>query len=104
MVLQIEIITLVMVAAYALAKWKLSVEWSMLLSAIAGGIAGTFINTPAIGQLARHLIEGSFTYLDVVLIFVTATIFMDIVRESGGVNYIVRSIIKSFYHKRIIAL
>ncbi|MCJ7790275.1 MAG: C4-dicarboxylate ABC transporter, partial [Candidatus Atribacteria bacterium] len=46
----------------------------------------------------------SFTYLDVVLIFVTATIFMDIVRESGGVNYIVRSIIKSFYHKRIIAL
>jgi len=104
MVLQIEIITLVMVVAYALAKWKLSVEWSMLLSAIAGGIAGTFINTPAIGQLARHLIEGSFTYLDVVLIFVTATIFMDIVRESGGVNYIVRSIIKSFYHKRIIAL
>jgi len=104
MILQIEIITLVMVAAYALAKWKLSVEWSMLLSAIAGGIAGTFINTPAIGQLARHLIEGSFTYLDVVLIFVTATIFMDIVRESGGVNYIVRSIIKSFYHKRIIAL
>lgn len=104
MVIQIEIITLVMVAAYALAKWKLSVEWSMLLSAIAGGIAGTFINTPAIGQLARHLIEGSFTYLDVVLIFVTATIFMDIVRESGGVNYIVRSIIKSFYHKRIIAL
>ena len=104
MVLQIEIITLVMVAAYALAKWKLSVEWSMLLSAIAGGIAGAFVNTPAIGQLARHLIEGSFTYLDVVLIFVTATIFMDIVRESGGVNYIVRSIIKSFYHKRIIAL
>lgn len=104
MVLQIEIILIVMVVAYALAKWKLSVEWSMLSAAIAGGIAGTFINTPAIGQLARHLVEGSFTYLDVVLIFVTATIFMDIVRESGGVNYIVRSIIKNFYNKRVIAL
>jgi len=104
MVLQIEIILIVMVAAYALAKWKLSVEWSMLSAAIAGGIAGVFTNTPAIGQLARHLVEGSFTYLDVVLIFVTATIFMDIVRESGGVNYIVRSIIKNFYNKRGIAL
>ena len=104
MVLQIEIILIVMVVAYALAKWKLSVEWSMLSAAIAGGIAGTFINTPAIGQLARHLVEGSFTYMDVVLIFVTATIFMDIVRESGGVDYIVRSIIKNFYNKRVIAL
>lgn len=104
MVLQIEIIAVVMVVAYALAKWKLSVEWSMLSAAIAGGIAGTFINTPAIGQLARHLVEGSFTHLDVVLIFVTATIFMDIVRESGGVNYLVRSIIKNFYNKRVVAL
>ncbi|MCD6398128.1 MAG: hypothetical protein J7L71_11375 [Spirochaetaceae bacterium] len=105
MVLQIEIILIVMVVVYALAIWKkLSVELCMLLSAIAGGITGAFINTPAIGQLARHLVEGSFTYLDVVLIFVTATIFMDIVRESGDVDYIVRSIIKNFYNKRVIAL
>jgi len=104
MILQIEIITVIMVVAYALAKWKLSVEWSMLLATIAGGIAGAFFNTPAIGQLARHLVEGSFTYLDVVLIFVTATIFMDIIRESGGVNYIVRNIIKNFYNKRVIVL
>jgi len=104
MVLQIEIIALVMVGVYALAKWKLSVEWSMLLSGVAGGIAGAFTNTPEIGQLSRHLVEGAFTYLDVVLIFITATIFMNIVRESGGVNYIVRSIIKNFYNRRVIAL
>jgi len=104
MVLQIEIIAIVMVGAYALAKWKLSVEWSMLLSGVAGGIAGAFTNTPEIGQLSRHLVEGAFTYLDVVLIFITATIFMNIVRESGGVNYIVRSIIKNFYNRRVIAL
>jgi len=104
MVLKIEIIMVIMIAAYALTKWKFSVEWSMLSAAIAGGIAGAFIKTPALGELARHLVEGSFTYLDVILIFVTATIFMDIVKESGGVNYIVRGIIQNFYNKRVIAL
>ena len=61
-------------------------------------------STPPIGQLARHLVEGAFTYLDVILVFSTATIFMAIVRESGGVNYVVRATIKYFYNLRIIAL
>ena len=82
MYLQIGIISVVMVAAYALAKWKkLSVEISMLAAAVAGGIAGALTSTPQIGQLARHLVEGSFTYLDVILVFSTATIFMAIVSE-----------------------
>ena len=105
MYLQIGIILAVMVIAYAVANWrKLSIELSMLAAAVAGGIAGAFIKTPPLGQLARHLVEGSFTYLDVMLVFSTATIFMAIVRESGGVNYVVRGIIRSFYNKRLIAL
>jgi len=105
MYLQIGIILAIMVIAYALAKWKkLSVELSMLSAAVGGGIAGTFVSTPPIGQLARHLVEGAFTYLDVILVFSTATIFMAIVRESGGVNYVVRGTIKYFYNLRIIAL
>ncbi len=102
---QIGIILTIMVVAYGIAKWrKLSVELSMLASAVAGGLAGAVINTPPIGTLARHLIEGSFTYLDVILVFTTATIFMAIVSESGGVNYVVRATIKYFYNLRIIAL
>jgi hypothetical protein len=102
---QIGIILVIMVVAYAIAKWrKLSVELSMLASAVAGGLAGAFLNTPPISTLARHLIEGSFTYLDVILVFTTATIFMAIVSESGGVNYVVRATIKYFYNVRIIAL
>ncbi len=94
-----------MVTAYALANWrKLSVEICMVCSAVAGGIAGACVNTPPVTQLARHLVEGTFTYLDVILVFVTATIFISIVAESGGVNYVVRGIIKAFYNKRIIAL
>ena len=105
MFLQIGIILVIMVTAYALAKWrKLSVELSILSAAVAGGIAGAFISTPPIGQLARHLAEGAFTYLDVILVFSTATIFMAIVSESGGVNYVVRGTIKYFYNIRIIAL
>lgn len=105
MYLQIGIILAIMVTAYALAKWKnLSVELSMLSAAVCGGIAGAFVRTPPIGQLARHLVEGAFTYLDVILVFSTATIFMAIIRESGGVNYVVRATIKYFYNLRIIAL
>ena len=105
MYFQIVIILAIMVIAYALAKWKkLSIELSMLSAAVGGGIAGAFISTPPIGQLARHLVEGAFTYLDVILVFSTATIFMAIVRESGGVNYVVRGTIKYFYNLRIIAL
>ncbi|NIM58598.1 MAG: C4-dicarboxylate ABC transporter [Candidatus Aminicenantes bacterium] len=105
MYLRIGIILAIMVVAYSLAKWKnLSVELSMLSAAVCGGIAGAFVSTPPIGQLARHLVEGAFTYLDVILVFSTATIFMAIVRESGGVNYVVRATIKYFYNLRIIAL
>jgi len=105
MQLQIGIILIIMVTAYALAKLKkLSIELSMLAAALAGGIAGAFVRTPPLGQLARHLIEGSFTYLDVMLVFSTATIFMAIVSESGGVDYVVRATIKYFYNIRVIAL
>ncbi|HDZ26397.1 MAG TPA: C4-dicarboxylate ABC transporter [Candidatus Aminicenantes bacterium] len=105
MYFQIGIILTIMVMAYALAKWKkLSIELSMLSAAVGGGIAGAFVSTPPIDQLARHLVEGAFTYLDVILVFSTATIFMAIVRESGGVNYVVRGTIKYFYNLRIIAL
>jgi hypothetical protein len=105
MELRIIIILAVMVLAYALAKWKkLSVEASMFAAAVAGGLAGAFSATPPISQLPRHLIEGAFPYLDIILVFTTATIFMAIISASGGVNYVVRGIIKYFHNKRIIAL
>lgn len=105
MQLQIGIILIIMVAAYAVAKVnKLSVEISMLASAVAGGIAGAFLGTPPLIEIPRHLVEGSFTYLDVILVFSTATIFMAIVNESGGVNYVVRATIKYFYNIRVLAL
>jgi hypothetical protein len=105
MTVQITIICVMMILAYGLAKWrKWSVELCMLSAALAGGLAGAFVKSPPIHELARHLVEGTFTYLDVMLVFVTATIFISIIAESGGVNYVVRGIIKAFYKLRILAL
>lgn len=102
---QIGIILGVIVVTYAVAKiGRLSVEISMFLAALAGGIAGALFGTPPPGQIIRHLVEGSFTYLDVILVFTTATIFMAIVSESGGVNYVVRATIRTFHNKRLAAL
>jgi hypothetical protein len=105
MYLQIGIILGVMILAYAVAKAaRLGIEICMFLSAVAGGVVGAFFRTPPLRQLARHLVEGSFTYLDVILVFSTATIFMAIVSESGGVNYVVRATIRYFHNKRLVVL
>ena len=105
MTLQIGAILLLMVAAYAVANLKkLSVELSILAAAVAGGLGGAFFKTPPIAELPRHLVEGMFPYLDVMLVFSTASIFMAIVGESGGINYIVRGTIRTFYNMRVAAL
>ena len=105
MVTQIGIILGIMVLAYAVAKARrLTVEISMFLAALAGGLTGIIFRTPPAGELIRHLVEGSATYLDVILVFSTATIFMAIVNESGGVNYVVRATIRAFHNKRLAAL
>jgi len=105
MTTQILIILAVMVAAYVAAKAaKLSVEIGMFASALAGGLAGAFLGTPPLSDLGRHLVEGSTTYLDVMLVFFTATFFMAIVNESGGVVYAVRATLRAFGRQRVLAL
>ncbi len=105
MTTQILIILGVMVAAYVAAKAaRLSVELGIFASAVAGGLAGAFLATPPLGELGRHLVEGSFTYLDVMLVFFTATLFMTIVDRSGGVVYVVRATLRAFGRWRVLAL
>lgn len=105
MTTQILIILAVMVAAYVAAKAaKLSIEIGMFAAAAAGGLAGAFLGTPPLRELGRHLVEGSITYLDVMLVFFTATFFMTIVNESGGVVYAVRATLRVFGRRRVPAL
>jgi len=69
MYFQIVVIMLSMIIAYAVVKLRYPVEWSILAAALAGGVVGTFFSTPPILELFRHIIEGTFTYMDIVLVF-----------------------------------
>jgi len=105
MTAHILIVLAVMAAAYVLVKAKgLSIELSMFAAALAGGIMGAVFATPPAADLGRHLVEGAFTYLDVILVFFTATLFMTIVDASGGVNYVVRATMRAFARRRALAL
>ncbi|HHY46779.1 MAG TPA: C4-dicarboxylate ABC transporter [Firmicutes bacterium] len=89
------VMVVVFVAATLL---KVSIELSMLIAAVAGAIAH------GVAFPARHVVEGAFTYFDVTLIFITATLFMNLLKEAGGVSYIVRAIISRFYRNRVVLL
>lgn len=92
-----QIVLAVMVAVYIAAKFlKVSTELSLFFAAIAGALAG------GAGFPARHIVEGAFTYLDICLIFITATLFMNLLKESGGVAFVVRGILKRFHRSKFI--
>ncbi|MGE5588233.1 MAG: C4-dicarboxylate ABC transporter [Clostridia bacterium] len=92
-------VLVVMVAAFALGRvFRVSNELSMLLAAFAGAVVH------GAGVPVRHLVEGAFTYFDVILIFITATFFMNLLKEAGGVSYMVRAIISRFHKSRFMLL
>ena len=85
----------VMVAVYVAAKAiRISTELAMFAAALGGALAGGF------GIPPRHIAEGAMTYLDINLIFITATLFMNILKESGGVAFTVRGILVRFHRSR----
>jgi len=89
----------VMVIFYIVAKsFRLSTELAMLLAAVGGGLVG------GVGLPARHIAEGAMTYLDINLIFITATLFMNILKESGGIAFAVRGILSRFHRSRALLL
>ncbi len=93
------IIFLVMVIVFALGcfKFKLPVGISMMLAAIAGAISGGY------GIPIRHLVEGTFGYLDTILVIATAMIFMKSIQKSGALDAISALFIEKF-HKRPVVL
>jgi hypothetical protein len=85
----------VMAAAFVVAKLlKVSTELSLFAAALAGALAA------GNGIPARHIVEGAFTYFDIVLIFVTATLFMNLLKESGAAAFVVRAILRRFHRHK----
>lgn len=78
---------------------KLPVSVSMVASAITGGIVGMLAGgwgyTPF--DLLRHLVEGTFSYVDTILVITCAMIFMKVVQESGALDALASLIIEKFH-------
>ena len=96
---QAGVILGVMVAVYVIVRaLRLTTELSMFAAAVAGALAA------GQGIPARHIAEGAATYLDINLIFVTATLFMNLLKESGGVAFVVRRVLTRFHRQRALLL
>lgn len=76
------------VCAFAL---KLPVSLSMLAAAIAGLLAS------GNGLGVRHLVEGTFGYVDTILVIATAMAFMRAVQESGALEALNLVIVRRFH-------
>lgn len=70
---------------------KLPVSVSMLLASIAGALVG------GQGIPLRHLVEGTFSYVDTILTIATAMIFMKVVEKSGALDALTSLIIEKFH-------
>lgn len=87
------IIFIVMIGIFMLGCFlaKLPVGVSMMLSAIGGCLAG------GEGLPIRHLVEGTFSYIDTILVIATAMVFMKVVEKSGTLDALSAVIIKKFH-------
>lgn len=89
-----------MLAVFLLGNFLLKLPVS--LSMIAGAIVGALVGGEGIPL--RHLFEGTFTYIDTVLIIATAMIFMTVIQESGALEALNAAIVTRFYKKPAIML
>jgi len=87
------VILLVMLAVFAAAVfwWKLPAGLALALSSMAGALAGGY------GVPVRHLVEGTFGYIDAVLIIAFAMVFMKAIEASGALGTISHALITSLY-------
>lgn len=106
------LVLVVAAVAFGIAKkMRVSTELSMFLATIAAALSHLVVPMGAdpresisVAELVRHVVEGSFTYFDVCLIFITATFFMSLLKEGGGIAFIVRGIVRAFHKHRTVCL
>ncbi|MEN6310628.1 MAG: Na+/H+ antiporter NhaC family protein [Acidobacteriota bacterium] len=86
----------VFVLAAAVLKW--SIGLCLMAAALAGALAG------GEGVPLRHLVEGSFGFFDVILIILTAILFMKVLNVSGVLDSLAAVLLKAFYRKKALLL
>lgn len=93
------ILLLVMIATFILSSIKLkSPDISMVVAAVVIAIVGMFM-FPALGSPIRYLVEGLFVNLDLAMLFIAASIFVNIYSYSGALSNITRGIVEKVNNK-----
>ena len=88
-----------MVATFVLCSWRLrSPELSMVVTAVVGALVA------GLGFPARLFVEGTFTFLDLAFIFVTACVFMNAYSEVGAMNALVRALVVRLHRRKWLLL
>ena len=84
-----------MISVFALAVFlgKFPIGVSLAIASIIAALVAGY------GFPLRHLVEGSFAYLDPILIIGSAMIFMEIIKETGALGEISRLIILHLHHR-----
>lgn len=77
-------------------------RWPIGLALLSASIVGALLGGE--GVALRHLVEGAFSYLDAILIIVTAMVFMAAMRTSGALTDIGRQLLKMFGRQPVILL
>ncbi len=87
------IIFLAMVGTFMVScfAFKLPVSVAMLLSSVVGALVG------GQGIPVRHLVEGTFSYVDTILTIATAMVFMKVIEKSGALDALSSLIIEKFH-------
>jgi Na+/H+ antiporter family. len=93
------ILLVIMIAAFVAGSVTLkSPDISMVLAAVVLAIAGV-IAFPALGNPTRYLVEGLFVNLDLAMLFIAASIFVNIYSHGGAVSTITRILVEKISNK-----
>lgn len=99
MYLKTSIVLAAMVVSFALSSWKLkSPEISMVITAIVGALVA------GLGLPVRILVEGLFTNFDLAILFVCASVFINIYSYSGSINIMTRKLVQRVDNKWVLLI
>lgn len=94
------VVFVLMVGAFI--AFAAAARWPIGLALLSASVIGALLGGE--GFALRHLIEGAFTYLDAILIIVTAIAFMAAMRTSGALTDIARQLVRAFGRRPVILL
>jgi len=77
---------------------RMPIGLALAASAVAGMLAG------GQGLSLRHLVEGGFSFFDVILIIFTAMVYMKVLQASGILDSVTALLLRAFYGKKALLL